>query len=398
LLWEYGVPAGSFIAQPYATEIREGWMDPPENWIPDGDTVCWEYTFRIPEDVAFWQLGDPSDEQIYWLDLKANPVDPDAWFGWKTSREHWNDDAVWGQGPETFLGPWNELRYPPQHPFAGDSIDLAFSISGPEIPVEMDFGDAPDPTYPTLLASGGARHVIVPGIQLGQLIDAEGDGQPTVPANGDDTNGVDDEDGVKFLSPLGVGQVTFADVFTPGPGFLNLWIDFGGDGSWNDPGDHVLVDFFLPGALVNVAIPTPASAVPGPTYARFRFSRQAGLGPTGPAINGEVEDYAVRIYTPTGNEPATPKRVQLNQNVPNPFNPRTTISYELPREMGVKLLIYDLRGEVVKVLVNERVDQGVHETPWDGRDDQGRPVASGIYVVQLQAEEATQSMKITLVR
>ncbi len=398
MLWEWRYPAGAFEVVPFATDLREGWMDPPDAWNPLGDTVCWQYTFDIRPPEAFWQMGDPRDPVIYWLDLQARPLDESAMFGWKTSLDHWNDDAVWGRGEEPYLGPWDELRYPPQHPFSPESIDLAFRIQGEQAQIDQDFGDAPDPRYPTLLASSGARHMIVPGVQLGPRIDPEADGQPTAAADGDDTAGVDDEDGVVFLSPLGVGQITFVDVETTVPGNLNLWIDFGRDGSWNEPGDHVLVDVFVPGGVVNHAIPTPQTALQGLSYARFRFSSQLGLGPTGPAVDGEVEDYAVSIFIPTGNEPATPKRVQLHQNVPNPFNPHTTISYELPRRMDVQLAVYDLRGGLVKILVGESVEQGIHEVRWNGRDQQGRNVASGIYVVRLLTEEVTQSTKITLVR
>ena len=398
LLWEMRLPAGAFNAVPFATDLREGWMDPPDIWDPAGDTVCWEYTFNFQPLDAFIQLGDPNDPVIYWLDLKAEPLDPSALFGWKTSIDHWNDDAVWGIGEEPYLGPWRELIYPPQHPFFPESIDLAFSLRGESMPVDLDFGDAPDPRFPTLLASSGARHMIVPGVQLGPQIDPEPDGQPTAAADGDDNNGINDEDGVIFLSPLGVGQTTFVDVETTVPGNLNLWIDFGRDGSWNEPGDHVLVDVFVPGGVVNHPIPTPASALQGLTYARFRFSSQLGLGPAGPAFDGEVEDYAVSIFIPTGNEPATPKRVQLHNGIPNPFNPHTMIRYELPRQMSVQLAVYDLRGGMVKVLESGVVGQGIHETPWNGRDANGRPVASGIYVVRLQAEGILQTTKVTLVR
>jgi flagellar hook assembly protein FlgD len=90
--------------------------------------------------------------------------------------------------------------------------------------------------------------------------------------------------------------------------------------------------------------------------------------------------------------------VQLHPNVPNPFNPHTMVRYELPREMRVQLAVYDLRGGLVKTLVSDTVGAGIHEEAWNGRDDHGRPVASGIYVVRLQAEGILQSNKVTLVR
>src|SRR5205823_5695034 len=73
--------------------------------------------------------------------------------------------------------------------------------------LEMDFGDAPDLPYPTLLASNGARHRIVPGFYLGAGVDFEPDGQPNGTATGDDSNGSADEDGVIFSTPLYAGQL-----------------------------------------------------------------------------------------------------------------------------------------------------------------------------------------------
>ena len=96
----------------------------------------------------------------------------------------------------------------------------------------LDFGDAPDPTYPTLLVSNGARHVIAPnGPLLGFVIDPEPNGQPDPLALGDDMNGLPDEDGVVFTSAILPGAGATVDVVNANvPGLLNAWIDFDGDG------------------------------------------------------------------------------------------------------------------------------------------------------------------------
>jgi hypothetical protein len=91
--------------------------------------VCWEYVF-VFDDSAFIQQGTEENPVVYWLSLTALPTTPpERWMGWKTSSEHWNDGAVWTPYPGG--GTWNELRYPQPHPFAGESIDLAFAIFGP---------------------------------------------------------------------------------------------------------------------------------------------------------------------------------------------------------------------------------------------------------------------------
>lgn len=164
---------------------------------------------------------------------------------------------------------------------------------------ELDFGDAPDPRiatagqYPTLFANNGARHLIVPGLMLGQVIDGELDGQPNYQALGDDNNTVpDDEDGVVFLGTLAPGKNmrTQVTVTSPAPAYLNAWIDFNADGSWNDAGEQVLTNIVVNNNIYyyNIAVP---QTVYTNTCARFRLSSQQGLTPEGPANDGEVEDY-----------------------------------------------------------------------------------------------------------
>ena len=165
----------------------------------------------------------------------------------------------------------------------------------------MDFGDAPDPTYPTLLANSGARHTIG-GPFLGAMVDAEPDGQPTAAATGDDLAGVpDDEDGVTFLTPLSRGETARVNVvmtFCPVGGLFSGWVDFNADGDWDDAGEQVFTDVSLTPATVNqLGFTVPATAKPGFTYARFRVSTAGGLSYDGPAADGEVEDYRVEIPT-----------------------------------------------------------------------------------------------------
>jgi len=94
-----------------------------------------------------------------------------------------------------------------------------------------------------------------------------------------------------------------------------------------------------------------------------------------------------------------PSRVALGQNFPNPFNPSTTILMTVPRSMPVTLRIHDTRGRLVRTLFS-----GVPAVPgeipveWDGRDEGGRIVGSGIYYYTLSTEEGSQSRKLTMVR
>ncbi len=302
LLWLMDFDQDMFQVRVWADGLQEGWLDPPEMYNPWGDTVCWQYNFIIDETVAFRQEGSEENPIVYWVDVQARPADPDAYFGWKTSIDHWNDDAVWGEGEEPNIFEWWELRYPGEHPWYPESIDLAFVITGEGGgPETFDCGDAPDPTYPTLLANGGAFHPIVGGLQMGALIDSEPDGQPDFNATGDDLAGLPDEDGVIFITPLipGSSASVQIDMTSSGVGgCINAWIDFGSDGGWAEAGDHILAGVWVPGGIVSTLnFSVPGSAIANTTFARFRLSSAVALSYGGGAPDGEVEDYEVIIET-----------------------------------------------------------------------------------------------------
>ncbi len=176
----------------------------------------------------------------------------------------------------------------------GEVEDYAATVMG------LDFGDAPDPTYPTLLASNGARHAVLPvsNPTLGSFVDTEPDGQPNAALTGDDVNGVpDDEDGVVFpatLIPGAPGSIQLHAGATGG--IVSCWIDFNHNGSWADAGDKVVTDLNIPaGMTVTPTFAVPVGSPQGNTPARCRISTQAGLGVTGLAPDGEVEDHLAPI-------------------------------------------------------------------------------------------------------
>jgi hypothetical protein len=99
-----------------------------------------------------------------------------------------------------------------------------------------------------------------------------------------------------------------------------------------------------------------------------------------------------------GNLSLLPESYGLDQNHPNPFNPSTTINYQMPEEAQVKLVIYNLLGQQIKTLVNERVEAGFHKIVWDGTDEIGRQVASGVYVYRMDAGSFHHTRRMMLVK
>jgi hypothetical protein len=104
-------------------------------------------------------------------------------------------------------------------------------------------------------------------------------------------------------------------------------------------------------------------------------------------------------HSPNLPTPAKPVAVNgLDQNYPNPFNPQTTLAFSL-RERGVMTLrVYDVSGALVRTLANESFDAGAHTLLWDGRNDAGQPVSSGVYFYKMIANDFTQTRKMVLLK
>lgn len=95
---------------------------------------------------------------------------------------------------------------------------------------------------------------------------------------------------------------------------------------------------------------------------------------------------------------AVPAQLELRQNYPNPFNPRTAIAFSLPKAGKARLAIYNILGEEVARLVDEALPPGNHLYSWDGQDNGGMPVASGVYIYQLKTGNRILHKKMILLR
>jgi hypothetical protein len=93
-----------------------------------------------------------------------------------------------------------------------------------------------------------------------------------------------------------------------------------------------------------------------------------------------------------------PDKFDLHQNFPNPFNPETEIRFDLPEEAHVQVIIFDLLGREVRTLVDKNAAAGYHSVVWDGRDNSGQAVASGVYLYRMSAGNFREVKKLTLVR
>jgi len=117
--------------------------------------------------------------------------------------------------------------------------------------------------------------------------------------------------------------------------------------------------------------------------------------------------FAVTAYDSAGNESGYSNEVAagnstvpflLGSNYPNPFNPVTFIPYSLPKKLFIKLAIYDLLGRRIKLLENGEKAAGNYQVQWDGTDERGIPVATGLYICRLVVGHFCQARKLTLRR
>ncbi|MCP4568634.1 MAG: T9SS type A sorting domain-containing protein [FCB group bacterium] len=119
-----------------------------------------------------------------------------------------------------------------------------------------------------------------------------------------------------------------------------------------------------------------------------------------PEFGGEIcFPVASKFYTSTGDRrEQLPSKYNLDQNYPNPFNPTTTIAFDLARRAEVKILVYNIIGQSVRKLADREFNAGQHTVTWDGRNQDGRAVASGIYLYRMVSEEFSSTRKMILLR
>jgi len=120
-------------------------------------------------------------------------------------------------------------------------------------------------------------------------------------------------------------------------------------------------------------------------------------------INGYSSGYSDRVYVTGGGLSAAgdgdlPQSMAISGIAPNPFNPTTTIFYDLPTDGQVQLGVYDVRGRHVRDLAGGRVTAGRHQVVWDGRDHTGRMSAAGVYFVLLKGPQGTVTSKMVLAK
>jgi hypothetical protein len=220
------------------------------------------------------------------------------------------------------------------------------------------------------------------------------------------------------ITPLGIGEATSPSsvgIFDHGPPFgVDTLIVYGGCPVINDfdvitpigaatsemtydgdPSRPAIVAF----DTLNTLGKPVATVLSGFSFHYIRDDRHMGIPDRADHLTDIIRYLGNILDDPTAVVPGARFSNSLSQNYPNPFNPVTVIPFSLEERGLVSINIYDVSGRLVRTLVNEVRDAGIHaDVTWDGRNSTGHPVASGIYFYKLITKNFTQAKKMVLLR
>jgi hypothetical protein len=229
------------------------------------------------------------------------------------------------------------------------------------------------------------------------------------------------EDDISGFDGDAVAKLSFLPAFNPSDGeiYAELWkgsllvsekqiTDFE-DGVWKnvvfddfaiiDPVEEYYVGYRIHSlsGVIPVAWHDAGPNIPG----KGAYVRTSGWIPIPAAFDFNLCIKGTIVsQSPTGSQNNTINANvnQLGNNYPNPFNPTTTISYNIAKEGKVDLAIYNLKGQLVKTLVSAEQTAGLHDVTWNGEDNTGRKVSSGLYLYKLSTSDFNSTKKMILLK
>ncbi|NIM18927.1 MAG: T9SS type A sorting domain-containing protein [Candidatus Latescibacteria bacterium] len=161
-----------------------------------------------------------------------------------------------------------------------------------------------------------------------------------------------------------------------------------------NPNDGAVISYDTTNALDNPVAVVLSSF----SFNYIRDDRPAGIPDRADHLTDIIRFLRNPLDDPTGAGGTPQFTNSLAQNYPNPFNPSTTIKYSIKARASVSLKIYNVTGQLVKTLVNEEKPAGEYTKGWNGRNDAGNPVSSGVYFYKLVTKNFTQTKKMVLLK
>ena len=115
-------------------------------------------------------------------------------------------------------------------------------------------------------------------------------------------------------------------------------------------------------------------------------------------VESEVGEFVFENISLSTDNELTPLSFRLHQNHPNPFNPVTTLRYDIPEDAVVNITIYDMMGRIVSNLVSSQQRAGYKSVQWNATNSTGQPVSAGLYLYTIEAGEFRQTKKMVLLK
>ncbi len=201
--------------------------------------------------------------------------------------------------------------------------------------------------------------------------------------------------GADFVAPV---RVTGAGIAQIGGGQVRV--------SWNAAPEENILYYVVYRDTAAVFVPTEMRAVAMVDHPNTFFDDTPSYDcyylVAAVDSHGYSSGYSERVYTDDQLSPAgedqTPRVLAISGVVPNPFNPMTTVKFDLPRSGRIQLAIYDLRGRLVRNLVSGQMEAGSHDVVWNGRNDQGQTAAAGVYFARLSSADGHRTVKMVLAK
>lgn len=322
----------------------------PNLWYPD-------ISFKYPKVFTF----DFSTEDFSFYDVYiegANPADDIPMLPWDLDEDG-NVDAFDPDGNVTWVGGW---------PIYHDVADVAFHENNTKIAANDDHG---------IMAA-----VWNDGLKQRYAVQGEPgytgwEGIPEVAI------AISNDHGETWSEPI----------------FMNAKPD---DDNYAPELDGMIPVYLYPADEIEVIENGPGTADDEAVIHLFFFDDNS-FGSTiqgyGENLGGNLKYTAIKITDYTSANPnVVPQAEVLSQNFPNPFNPTTTIKYQLKNSGYVSIDVFNVKGQKVTTLVNRNLPSGRHEVVWNGTDDNGNSVSSGMYFYRLQNDEASEIRKMMLLK
>jgi hypothetical protein len=457
LLWQRDFPinAASLVKFRQTGAGPQSWYDPATGLlIPNDHQKIYQCNITDIRDGFYQKRGT-----IYWLEVSMTAQAP---LGWKSSDQglypqpftnnHYQDDATWRPDP---AASWQDIHYP-VGPKQGQSMDMAFVITGtkPLFNYKMHFPQYPDPTgadlafsFPRVAADDWRCSCTGPIADVHFWFSAINDWfDISQPLNQQIFNIHvsihEDVPAVPGGPKSHPGLLLWQRDFNPLDPAVKITRYYTEGQAWLDPHQGYVPNNhrFMYQCDID-PIPAPFQQTCSKIYwLDISITSEAPLGwktadvdaYPDPYTGGHFQDdcvwapditVAVIPWQEQVWPPLAPKAGQsidlafvvtagpvisgvhgsqslyrLEQNVPNPFNPTTTIRYTLPQASDVELAVFGVDGKLVRVLQSGAKPAGTFAATWDGRDDSGRSVASGVYFYRLRAGSFNETRKMVLLK